>query len=89
MISDTHSVRPSTTMFKAKKFLADQFGEPVDVAAALHARFPKAPSADTVRKWYIRDSVSSEWLPPLLVLIEERQGQPTSVKAYVTSGRRQ
>lgn len=73
-------------MFRARRFLTDHFGEPADTAAALQARYPKAPSADTVRKWYVRDNVSSEWLPPLLVLLEEKNGKPTSLKKYSHRG---
>ena len=70
-------------MFATTRFLEDQFGDP-DAIAGLAALYDvSVPSKDTMRKWFSRGSISSEWWPVLISLLEKYHGCPVSLSRYV------
>ena len=70
--------------FQTKKFLTDFWPD----ANALLAFVEPYGAADlkhqAVYKWYVRESIPSEWLPILLVFIELDHGKPLSLAKYLT-----
>jgi hypothetical protein len=69
--------------FAAKQLLKDEIGAPANVLKLFQAfNFP-APKIETIQKWYTRDSISAEWLPQLLALLELNSGAPVSLSAYI------
>lgn len=71
------------TIFDAKKFLIDEFVDPPSMRAAFNAQpaLP-APNEPTLRKWFQRGSIPSEWLAVLL-LMRERQNRMVKLSNYV------
>ena len=73
-------------MFGVALLLRDHFGDTHGVAGMLNAYGLPAPPTDTIRKWFSRGSVSSEWLPVLVGCVELDSGQPISLAKYLTLG---
>lgn len=69
--------------FAAKRFLTDKVGDPAMVLALFSAYGLDAPQIEAVRKWYQRDSISVEWFPLLLVVMEINTGKPVSLKDFI------
>lgn len=69
-------------MFQTSKFLKDQFGNPDAIAGIAAVYDVDVPSTDTMRKWFSRGSVSGEWWPILMMLLEKYHGSPVSLEQY-------
>ncbi|MFY7925555.1 MAG: hypothetical protein ACOVN5_07070 [Aquidulcibacter sp.] len=70
-------------MFDTRRFLEEKFGTPdAVVGLASHHDIPM-PSKDTVRKWFERGALSSEFYPLLIVLLELDGGEPISIRSYL------
>ena len=70
-------------MFDTTRFLNDHFGSPQRVIGFLRAYKLHEPSIETVRKWFQRAAVPSEWLPVLLAVLELDEGHPVSLATYI------
>ena len=72
-------------MFDFRRFLDDNFRKPQEVCALLRAYGAEAvPEESSVKKWFQRASVPSEWFAVLLAYIELDAGQPVRLAAYLT-----
>lgn len=69
-------------------FLDDHFGDVNGVVGLVHKHLPDAPRHEAVRKWFARGSVSSEWFPMLLAVLEKENGCPVALTPYVQPGDR-
>lgn len=70
--------------FKAKQFLTDHFQTPGRVVAFLRVYDVKVTvTEEAVRKWFIRDSLTGEWLATLLAYLELDRGEPISLARYL------
>ncbi len=72
-------------MFDTIRFLQDNFNAPAGVINLLGAYRLPAPPQDTVRKWFSRGNIPSEWLPVLVSVLELDNGQPVSLIRYLGS----
>ncbi|CAK7259143.1 MULTISPECIES: hypothetical protein [unclassified Shinella] len=72
-----------TATFDAGTFLVDHFRTPTAVLAAAKQRNVRVPEYDTVRKWFNRAAIPSEWLPVLLMFREMETGDPVRISTYM------
>lgn len=70
-------------MFDAKRFLADNFRDPDGLVGAFHAYRLDIPPKDTVRKWFSRATIPSEWFVMIIVVLELENGRPVSLTPYI------
>ena len=70
-------------MFDTKRFLAEKFKDPYSLIAFLRAYRAPEPKEETVRKWFTRGSVPSEWLPVLIAYLEIDECSPVSIVSYL------
>mgnify|MGYP001765687930 CR=1 FL=1 len=70
-------------MFDARRFLDDKFKDPGSLLAFLRAYRAPMPREDTARKWFVRGSVPSEWLPVIVAYLEIDAGTPVSLIEYL------
>jgi hypothetical protein len=75
-------------MFDAARFLQDRFTNPDGVIGLFQTYGMNCPSREAVRKWFERSSISAEWLPLLLALLELDAGEPVSLAQYLTVRRK-
>jgi len=74
-------------MFDTRKFLEDHFTDADGVLGLLGKHIDETPPArDAVRKWFSRGSVPAEWMPMLLIALENEQSGPVSLAPYQESG---
>jgi hypothetical protein len=73
-------------MFNTKKFLADTYGNADGVCGIFGAYRMDIPPRDTVRKWFERSSVPSDWFPVLVAVMELERGEPIGLANYLTGG---
>lgn len=70
-------------MFDNLRFLTEQFGN-ADAVIGLANHFNvDVPAKDTLRKWFERGSIPSDWWPVVLALLEMDRGAPVSVLDYM------
>lgn len=70
-------------MFDCLRFMNDQFGN-ADAVIGLANHFNvDVPTKDTLRKWFERGSIPSDWWPIVLALLEMERGEPVSVLSYI------
>lgn len=72
-------------MFAAERFLHEHFGDADGVLWLVGKHWHEVPQRETVRKWFRRASVASEWWPILLLVLEIDNGEPVSLATYVTA----
>lgn len=70
-------------MFDTKRFLEDQFVSADGLVGSFNAFRMDIPSRDTVRKWFERGSVPSDWLPLLICVRELETGEPVKLAKYL------
>lgn len=75
-------------MFDAERFLRERFTNPDGVIGLFHAYGMEYPNKEAVRKWFERSSISGEWFPLLLALLELDTGEPVRLAQYLTVGRK-
>lgn len=74
-------------MFATSTFLKDNFGDTDGVTGLVGKHWPVIPAREAVRKWFSRASISSEWWPVLLIVLEkENGGVPVSLAPYSDHG---
>lgn len=73
-------------MFNTKQFLEDHYNTPDGVIGAFNSFGIDIPARDTVRKWFARGSVPSEWLPLLIAVRELETGAPVGLASYISNG---
>lgn len=61
-------------MFDTKRFLEDQFTDADGVMGLTGRHCNEQPQRETVRKWFSRGSVPSEWWPVLLQSLRSESG---------------
>jgi hypothetical protein len=70
-------------LFDTVRFLENNFGS-ADAVVGMAAQYNfEIPVRDTVRKWFARGSISGEWLPVLLAMLELENGRPVSLLDYL------
>lgn len=74
---------PLTVKIDMKQFLVDHFKTPDGLIYTFNAYAVEAPPRDTVRKWFERSSLSTEWLAKALAVAELEQGSPVSLVGYI------
>lgn len=70
-------------MFKTKTFLIEKFGSVQGLLSFLRAYNAPLPGAESVEKWFQRQSIPSNWLPVLLAYLEIEHGGPVSLAKYL------
>lgn len=70
-------------MFDVKRFLTENFRDPDGLVGAFNAYRLAIPPKDTVRKWFSRETVPSEWLPMIIAVLELENGKPVSLTPYI------
>ena len=73
-------------MFATNRFLEDHYRDPDGVVGAFNAYSLDIPPRDTVRKWFARGSIPSEWFPMLVAVRELDTGEPIRLAPYLTKG---
>lgn len=63
-------------------FLTDEFSTPDGVVALARKYGFEPPPRDTVRKWFARKTIPSDWVFPLLFIVENERGCPVSFAQY-------
>lgn len=70
---------------RIRDFLGEHFGGAAEVHANLsHVNNP--PSLTAVEKWFQRGSMPAHYFAALLYRLEERYGEPISMRRYVKTG---
>jgi hypothetical protein len=69
--------------FQTKKFLTNFWPKPEDLLAFVVPYGVTNLKPQAVYKWYVRESVPSDWFPILLVFIELDRGAPPSLAEYL------
>lgn len=72
-------------MFDTPRFLAEHYGTPDAVVGLCNAYRIDIPARDTVRKWWSRGAVPSEWFPVLVAVREIETGEPIRLAPYLRS----
>ncbi len=67
-----------TAMFDMAKFLRAHWADERKLVRFIAVYGMDAPKRMTVRKWFDRSSVPSEWFATLLMLLEIERGRPVS-----------
>ncbi len=75
-----------TLQIQLYRLLRDHFPEPRNLKETLDLRATDAPDLEAVRKWYYRGSLPGKWLAWILLLVEERGGEPLSLITYLGVG---
>lgn len=75
-------ILPQMSPFNYLDFLQENFKNPPGLVAFCSAYGLHCKLA-TIEKWFQRNSISSEWLPILLVLLELDRGQPVRLAKYM------
>lgn len=75
-------------MFDAKRFLEENFRDADRLVGTFHAYGLDVPTKDTVRKWFSRATIPSEWFPMIAAVLEMENGAPVSLTRYI-GGRRE
>ncbi len=70
-------------MFDTTRFLEDHFRTPDAIVGLFNAYRLEIPARDTVRKWFARGSVPSEWFPLLVAVRELENGEPVRLLPYI------
>ena len=70
-------------MFDTRKFLADTYQNADGVCGIFSAYKMPIPARDTVRKWFERSSIPSEWFPVLVAIMELERGEPIWLSDYL------
>lgn len=70
-------------MFDFKSFMACEVGDSHALVTLFKRYGVSAPKFDAIYKWRQRNTISIEWLIPLLALLELENGAPVSVAKYV------
>ena len=73
-------------MFDCRRFLVDKFRDPDGVVGTFNAYGLGIPSRDTIRKWFERGSLPSDWFPMLVVVAELENGEPVRLAEYLMKG---
>jgi len=84
-IGDALSATIGSRMFDTVRFLQENFNSPDGVVGLLGAYKQDVPPRDTVRKWFSRGNVPSEWFPLLCAILELDHGSPISLAKYLGS----
>lgn len=71
-------------MFDTQRFLRDAYGTPDGVVNLFGSYKLPSPPRDTVRKWFERGSIPSQWFPVLVVVRELEDGRPMRLAGYLT-----
>jgi hypothetical protein len=66
-----------------RKFISDELHNPQNVLAMFSRYGFLGPKVSAVEKWFQRGSVPSDWLVPILALIELERGRPVSLAKYI------
>lgn len=69
-------------MFATKLFIQEKLESPDAILGLFGAAGISSPAKDTVRKWFERGSIPSEWWPIVLVVLELTNGGPVSLAGY-------
>ena len=80
------SFGPSPGSFDTTAFLRDWFRSPDEVVQVTQRHLGLAPRRDTVRKWFTRGAIPSEWWPMLLIAIDREHGTWADLDAYLEPG---
>lgn len=83
---DTELLWGSWSVFATTSFLQDNFRDPDGVVGLIGQHWPESPKRETVRKWFDRGSVSGEWWPVLLVVLERAENRPVQMAQYAHQG---
>jgi hypothetical protein len=78
VVRESHS-----TMFDTQRFLTENFRDADGVVGLFNAFRLEIPPRDTVRKWFSRGTIPSQWLPMLIAVAELEAGRPVSLARYV------
>lgn len=70
-------------MFCARRFLTDNFRDPHGLVGTFNSYKMDIPPQDTVRKWFERGTIPSEWLPMIVIVLELECGEPVSLVPYM------
>lgn len=73
-------------MFDTQRFLEDHYKTPDGIVGTFNAYRLDIPPRDTVRKWFARGSIPSEWFPMLVAVRELDTGEPIRLAPYLTKG---
>lgn len=70
-------------MFDAKRFLDENFRDADGLVGTFHAYGLSVPPKDTVRKWFVRATIPSEWFPMIVAVLELENGKAISLTPYL------
>ena len=73
-------------MFDTARFLDEHFGNPDGLIGLVAKHCDDVPSREAARKMFERASVSGQWLPVLLLVLEREYGPPVSMIPYMGAG---
>lgn len=73
-------------MFDARQFLVENFRDIHGVAGLLRAYKLPTPPTDTIRKWFDRGAIPSDWLPVLVCCLTFENGDPPRLTKYLHIG---
>lgn len=73
-------------MFDHIRFLNEKFTNPDGVIGLLSLYRLGYPKRDTIRKWFERGGIPSDWLPLLIAVLELDSGEPVRLAPYLTVG---
>lgn len=80
------AIRTAGMYFDELTFLKTNFPTVTAVIAAVSEVAEETPHPAAVMKWFRRGTVPMPWFAMLLAALEQRHGQPFSLKPYMTSG---
>lgn len=73
-------------MFDTPRFLRETFINPDGLVGLFNAYRIPIPAKDTVRKWFSRGSVPSEWFAMSIALLELERGERVSLVNFISLG---
>lgn len=71
-------------MFDTRKFLRAHWADATQLHDWIKLYEPEPPKRPAVGKWFERQSIPSDWLATILVLLEIERGAPVSLIPYRT-----
>ena len=69
-------------MFDTLKFLETEFSDADGLIGLLAKHRQETPKREAVRKWFSRGSVPAEWMPILIIVLEDENGTPPALRSY-------
>lgn len=70
-------------MFNHAKFMGDNFRDADGLIGLFSVYRVACPAKDTVRKWFERGSIPSEWFVMAVCVLELDRGEPVSLVEYI------